>query len=83
MCPACMTSIALIAAGGTSASGLAVLALTRFSARKRTRVRPRKLELKGESSRARRYRHADAAVWKGNSGGKSSWIETTPEENLN
>jgi hypothetical protein len=50
MCPACMTSIALIAAGGTSASGLAVLALTRFSARKRTRVRPRNPERKGKSS---------------------------------
>ena len=28
MCPACMTSMALIAAGSTSASALAVLALT-------------------------------------------------------
>ena len=31
MCPACMTSIGPMAAGGTSAGGLAVLALTRFS----------------------------------------------------
>jgi hypothetical protein len=46
MCPACMTSIALIAAGGSSASGLAVLALTRLSTRKRTGVRPRKPEPK-------------------------------------
>ena len=50
MCPACMTSIALIAAGGTSASGLAVLALTRFSVRKRTRVKPGKRELKRKST---------------------------------
>jgi hypothetical protein len=42
MCPACMTSIALIVAGSSSASGLAVLALTRLSTRKRPRVRPRK-----------------------------------------
>ena len=28
MCPACMTSMALVAAGSTSASALAVLALT-------------------------------------------------------
>ena len=31
MCPASMTSIAPMAAGGTSAGGLAVLGLTRFS----------------------------------------------------
>lgn len=31
MCPACMTSIAPMAAGGTSAGGLAVLGLTRFN----------------------------------------------------
>ena len=31
MCPASMTSIAPMTAGGTSAGGLAVLALTRFS----------------------------------------------------
>jgi hypothetical protein len=50
MCPACMTSIALIAAGGTSASGLAKLALTRFSAGKRTRVRPSKTQAEGHGS---------------------------------
>ncbi|MGH8609501.1 MAG: hypothetical protein ACREX9_19455 [Gammaproteobacteria bacterium] len=76
-----MTSIALIAAGGTSASGLAVLALTRFSARKRTRVRPRKPELKEKSSMSKTLpaggrcgilRRRMLGLWKGNSGGKSS-----------
>ena len=46
MCPACMTSIALIAAGGTSTGGLAVFALTRLSASKRKSAAPRKIELK-------------------------------------
>ena len=68
-----------MAAGGTSAGGLAVLALTRFSARKRTRVRPRKPKLKEKSmsktlTAGGRYgillRMLD--LWKGNSGGKSS-----------
>ena len=74
MCPVCMTSIALIATGGTSASGLAVLALTRFSARKRTRVRLRKRERKG-LGRFCLFTDPEGrmlGLWKGNSGGKSS-----------
>ena len=50
MCLACMTSIALIAAGGSSSGGLAVLALTRLSTRKRTGVRRSKPEPKEKSS---------------------------------
>jgi hypothetical protein len=74
MCPACMASIALIAAGGTSASGLAVLALTRLSTRKRTGVRPRKRELKG-LGRLCLFTGPEGrmlGLWKGNSGGKPS-----------
>jgi hypothetical protein len=73
MCPACMTSIALIAAGGTSASGLAVLALTRFSARKRTRLRAWKTRT--EVAKWPLPVHAEGrllGLWKGNSGGESS-----------
>jgi hypothetical protein len=74
MCPACMTSIALIAAGGTSATRLAMLALTRFSARKRTRVRPGRPELKG-MGRLCLFIDPEGrmlGLWKGNSDGKSS-----------
>ncbi|MDQ3564968.1 MAG: hypothetical protein M3436_12775 [Pseudomonadota bacterium] len=38
-----MTSIALIAAGGTSAGGRAVLALNWFRAKKRTSVRAKQI----------------------------------------
>lgn len=37
MCPACMTTLALIAAGSTSAGGLAVFGLRRLIAKKHIR----------------------------------------------
>jgi hypothetical protein len=40
MCPACMTSIALIAAGGSSAGGLAVFAMTKLRAKDRRQQKP-------------------------------------------
>jgi hypothetical protein len=46
MCPACITSIALIAAGGSSAGGLAVFAMTKLRARTDTSRSPRNTDLK-------------------------------------
>ena len=50
MCPACMTSIALIAAGGSSAGGLAVFAMTKFRAKTGASRSPRNMESEGDSS---------------------------------
>jgi len=54
MCPLCMTSIALLAAGGGSAGGLAALVLTRFGSKEPTGTERREFERKGESSQATR-----------------------------
>jgi len=50
MCPVCMTSIALMATGGSTAGGLAALVVTRFRSRKRMSVQSGKSERKDESS---------------------------------
>jgi hypothetical protein len=47
MCPACMTSIALIAAGGSSAGGLAMFAMTKLRAKTSASRSPRNTDLKG------------------------------------
>jgi hypothetical protein len=47
MCPACMTSIALIAASGSSAGGLAVFAMTKLRAKTGASRSPRNTDLKG------------------------------------
>ncbi len=47
MCPACMTSIALIAAGGSSAGGLAVFAMTKLRAKTGASRSPWNTDLKG------------------------------------
>ena len=48
MCPACMTSIALMAAGGTT-GGLTVLAMTKLLAKTIAKESPRESDLKEES----------------------------------
>lgn len=52
MCPICMTSIALMATGGSTAGGLAALVMTRFRCRKSTSIQSGKSERKDESSQA-------------------------------
>jgi hypothetical protein len=47
MRPACMTSIALIAAGGNSAGRLAVFAMTKLRAKTDASSSPRNTDLKG------------------------------------
>jgi hypothetical protein len=50
MCPACMTSIALIAAGGSSAGGLTVFAMTKLRAKTGASGSPRNTDSEGDSS---------------------------------
>jgi hypothetical protein len=51
MCPLCMTSIALLATGGGTASGLAALVLTRFGSR-RAGIQSGEFERTDDSSQA-------------------------------
>jgi hypothetical protein len=52
MCPLCVTTIALMTTGGTTAGGLAALVVRRFAPGKRRSIRPKEADRKDEFSQA-------------------------------
>jgi hypothetical protein len=52
MCPLCVTTIALMATGGTTASGLAALVVGRLGSGTRPSIRGNEAERKDKSSQA-------------------------------
>jgi hypothetical protein len=52
MCPLCVTTIAFMATGGTTAGGLAALVVRRFGPGKRSSIRAKEAHCKDEFSQA-------------------------------